>query len=96
MMHTMNGPAPMRAFTCLISLMILIPAATGCTRFPALDDTVTAQNARAPYPALVPIAPLLEETAGSTRAERDTQEQKLQARGAALRARAAALQADSP
>ena len=96
MLHTMNGPAPMRAFACLMSLLILFSAATGCTRFPSLDDTVTAQDAQAPYPALVPIAPLLQQTAGSTRAERDTQEQRLQARGAALRARAAALRAESP
>lgn len=86
----------MRAFACLMTMTFLLSAAAGCTQFPALDDTVTAQAAEAPYPALVPLDPLLIETRENTGSESVSQEQTLKARADALRARAAALQAEAP
>lgn len=65
----------------------------GCTRLPDLDETVTPAAKAAPYPALVPLDPLLVDhgdsqttlLAGSTQAQR----------AAALRDRAARMRAAS-
>jgi hypothetical protein len=38
---------------------IFLSAVTACTQFPELDDTRTAEIQNAPYPALVPIEPII-------------------------------------
>ena len=61
----------------------------GCTPFPDLDDTITDEARRAPYPALVPLDSL-QERIGGTRIEPGTA-QSVTARADRLRARAARL-----
>ncbi|MTJ04018.1 MAG: hypothetical protein FH759_04895 [Sediminimonas qiaohouensis] len=86
----------MRTLACLMFLTVLLPAIPGCTRFPALDDTVAPQDEQAPYPALKPIEPLLDDPQDSAGSDPDTQEEALKARADALRARAARLRAETP
>lgn len=61
-----------------------------CAQFPELDRTVTPELAAAPFPALVPVEPLLAQaTAG--RVDPVQTEAALQGRLSRLRARAARL-----
>jgi hypothetical protein len=75
----------MRAVYCFFLLAVM----AACTRFPDLESVVAPEVRAAPYPALVPIEPLL---AGLT-AEQITPEVEagLAGRMAALQARAARL-----
>ena len=90
----------MRVLACLASMTLLAAAAAGCTRFPALDDTITPEAEAAGYPALVPGTDLLAaqhaagDDADGTQARQE--EAALAARAAALRARAARLRRASP
>ncbi|MBW7922870.1 MAG: hypothetical protein H3C51_12330 [Rubellimicrobium sp.] len=68
---------------------ILAPALAACAGFPELDARLDDADRNAPWPALVPVAPLLAE-AGAPGA---TASGDLDARLAALRARADALRA---
>ncbi|MBA85399.1 hypothetical protein ACSSNL_02615 [Thalassobius sp. S69A] len=64
----------------------LFPLCAGCAQLPDLDDHVTPAARQAPYPALVPLEPLL---AGATEtAISENTDPQLRARAAALRARA--------
>lgn len=74
-----------------IALLVLCIALTGCTRFPELDNVVSAETAAADYPALVPLEPLLANSAPVV-ADPVATSRTLNARVNALRARAAALQ----
>lgn len=76
-----------------LSVLILAVALAGCTRFPELDRAPARVPANAPYPALVPLDPLLAEAEEPGRAE--TAGPALAARAARLRARASALSAAS-
>ncbi|SLN27939.1 hypothetical protein [Roseisalinus antarcticus] len=76
-----------RALPCLILLCCALQA--GCARFPALDSRLTEADRNAPYPALVPIGPILEQAAEAS-GEADPAA-GLDARAAALRNRAAGL-----
>ncbi len=62
----------------------------GCADIPDLDDNLTPAARSAPYPALVPIAPLLAGTEQAQQIKEGTAP-ALQGRVAALRARAARL-----
>ena len=76
--------------TRLPALAILCAALAGCTQFPALDRTITPELEAAPFPALVPLDPLLARaTAG--RVDPVATETAVAARVARLRARAARL-----
>ncbi|MGH1355588.1 MAG: hypothetical protein ACRBBS_10980 [Thalassovita sp.] len=72
------------------SLMVLALAA-GCAPLPDLDSQVTPAAKAAPYPALVPLEPLLEGAADSQTTATTAASQN--ARAAALRARAAQMRA---
>ena len=76
------------SLTVLLTGVLLIAA---CTRMPDLDDNVTPAAKAAPYPKLVPLEPLLAEALDTNTAP--TTQAALDARGAALRARAARIQA---
>ena len=65
--------------------------AAGCTQFPALDRTITPELEAAPYPALVPLPPLMNEV-GQSGGHGTAVAASLEARVARLRARAARLQ----
>lgn len=67
----------------------LILALAGCTQFPELDSRTADIDPRAPFPALVPLEPLLAQ-AGDTRID-DESEARVAARVAALNARAERL-----
>jgi hypothetical protein len=72
-------------------VLIALPAlVAGCTQFPALDRTLTPALEAAPYPALVPLGPVL---AAAQRTGLDPQQANaaLDARVAALKSRAARL-----
>ena len=70
--------------------LIFFLALGACTQFPELDETVGPEAEAADYPALVPLEPILAEAAAAP--ERNAQtEDALEARTAALRARAAGL-----
>ncbi|MCC7321502.1 MAG: hypothetical protein IT542_11070 [Rubellimicrobium sp.] len=73
----MPRPAPL--------ILALLTAA--CTQFPELDARLTAADRSAPYPALVPLGPLIAAAGADDRAALPD----LAARIAALRARAARL-----
>jgi hypothetical protein len=81
----------MAKFRSLALLLSSVALLTACARMPDLDANVTPAARAAPYPKLVPVGPLLAE-AQETRTARTTQA-GLDARGAALRARAAQIQA---
>lgn len=70
-------------FSCLL-------LCAACAQVPELDDHVTPAARQAPYPALVPLDPLLQD-ASDTRIT-DQTDDALRARAAALRARARAMQ----
>ncbi len=72
-----------RAILCLTLMM-----AGACAPFPALENRVSADAARADFPQLVPLAPVL--AAASSQAE-TTPPAAVDDRVAALQARAAAL-----
>ena len=76
----------MRAATALICLTL-----TACTQFPELDNTVTPDVEASDFPTLVPLEPLLAGAAPVVSDPVQTTE-TLEARVAALRARARALQ----
>ena len=78
------GPVFMR----LAPLFLITIAA--CTEFPALDGTIPPRDANAPFPALVPLAPLVAQANAADRGAADV-ETALTPRLAALRARAARL-----
>lgn len=71
---------PIALVACLLS---------ACTTFPELDAATSAETRTAPYPALAPIEAFA--TAETGRITPDTTA-SIQARAAALRARAAAMQ----
>jgi len=71
-------------------LLLLALGCAACGEVPKLDDHVTPAARQAPYPALVPLGPLLEDS-DTTQASTDT-DAALQARAAALRARARRMQ----
>jgi hypothetical protein len=76
---------------CLALSLAFSLALGGCTQFPELNGTVAPELEAAAYPALVPLEPLLNsDTLPVTDTVQTTQD--LQARIAALRARARALQ----
>ncbi|SMX33249.1 hypothetical protein [Octadecabacter ascidiaceicola] len=72
------------------ALLAMLAALPSCSGFPELDGTVTPEQANAPFPELVPLAPLLAQantsTGGTEAAITD-----LEPRLANLRARAARL-----
>lgn len=74
---------------CLICLFVL----TACTEFPALEGTIAPAQANAPYPDLVPLAPLIAQANAGSAAQDSAQNAQaaLDPRLAALRARAARL-----
>lgn len=74
---------PITALTCCALL-------AGCADIPDLDDRLTPAAKAAPYPALVPVEPLLAETEQARQIDEDTAPD-LQSRVASLRARAARL-----
>ncbi len=71
------------AFAVLASL-------ASCAEFPALEGTISPEQANAPYPALVPLTPLIAQVGASQSGAENTQSE-LAPRVAALRARAADL-----
>ncbi len=70
-------------------LPLILLLATACTPFPALQDRVSADAARADYPALVPLGPVL--AAAEAQRLQPAPDAGLDGRIAALQARAAAL-----
>jgi hypothetical protein len=72
-----------RAFLVALSL----PALAACAQFPELDHTQTTRLENADYPALIPIEPILAR-ADAPRPDLTREESVLNARLAALRARA--------
>ncbi len=74
-------------FAALVATLVLAGA---CTQFPELDRTLTPELEAQSYPALVPLAPILA-SAQSTTVEPAQTNAALDARIAALRARAARL-----
>ena len=77
----MTRPAP------LWTLPLLALTLVGCTQFPELEHTQTAQLEAADYPALVPIEPILA-SMDAPATDPVTAESNLNARLAGLRARA--------
>ncbi len=74
----------------LFSLTVAALALTGCAQFPALERTITTELVNAPYPDLVPLAPILAraQEPGVDPARANT---GLDARVSALKGRAARL-----
>ncbi|MEL7260117.1 MAG: hypothetical protein AAGK69_01990 [Pseudomonadota bacterium] len=72
----------------MLPLALLI---AGCTQFPELDATIPAAVEAAPFPALVPLEPLLAANAAVVEDPQATT-QTLEGRVSALRARASRLQ----
>lgn len=81
---------PRQTPLALIALLTALTTAPGCTPVPELDDTVTADLRAAPYPALIPLEPALAQNAPEPQ-KAETLEQQMQARQAALNARAQRL-----
>ena len=69
------------------SLFLCLVLVAGCAQFPALDDTVSSHAEQADYPQLVPLDGLVEDSSRAVTRNAETEAQ-LQARAAALRARA--------
>ncbi len=80
----------MRIRAPLMLFVVVSATLAGCAEFPALDQTITPALEQADYPALVPLGPLLAETA-APHTDRETTQARMDARLAALRARAARL-----
>jgi len=74
----------------LIALLTALSLAPACTPVPELNDTVTADLRAAPYPALIPLEPALAQNAPEPQKAEEL-EQQMQARQAALNARAQRL-----
>ncbi|MCO0634594.1 hypothetical protein M8745_01310 [Lutimaribacter sp. EGI FJ00014] len=74
----------------LRALPLVLAGLAGCTQFPELDYRAEDLDPYAPYPALVPVEPLLAQSGQSRVTDEDAP--ALRARVAALRARAAQLQ----
>ena len=74
------------AFT-LFALLSALPA---CTEFPELDATVSPEQSNAPFPELVPLAPLLAQANASSSAA-ELVNTDIEPRLANLRARAVRL-----
>ena len=70
--------------------LVLTLCLAACAEFPALDARIGPEAAAAPYPALVPLAPILAAADSQPRAAAGV-EAGLASRIAALRARAATL-----
>ena len=68
-------------------LLLVLPVLAACAQFPALDAQLTAADRAAPYPALIPLGPLLARADAMGSAPAPSPEQRV----AALAARAAAL-----
>lgn len=81
---------PRQTPLALIALLTALTTAPGCTPVPELDDTVTADLRAAPYPALIPLEPALAQNAPEPQ-KAEALEQQMQARQAALNARAQRL-----
>lgn len=82
-------PHPCRALPLAVLATLGLAA---CTQFPELDARTADIDPRTPYPALVPLDPLLAR-AKDDQITGDT-ESRLDARAAGLRARAAAMRGD--
>ena len=77
----------MKKRTSSLIKVCLLATLTGCTQFPALDETITPQMEAAPYPDLLPLGPVIAQTqAGAI--DTAATETQLNARVSALRARA--------
>ena len=72
------------------ALFALLSALTACTEFPELDATVSPEQANAPYPDLVPLAPLLAQ-ANTSNGTAELANTNLDQRLSNLRARASRL-----
>lgn len=70
-----------------LAFLTLFALATGCTQFPELDSTQTAELDAAAYPDLVPIEPILAR-AEAPGADPVAEEENVQRRLGGLRARA--------
>ena len=77
----------MRFAFALFTLLAALPA---CTEFPQLDATVSPQQANAPFPEFVPLAPILAQANASSGAA-ELANTDIEPRLANLRARAARL-----
>lgn len=75
--------------TRLPKSLAILTCLAACVQFPALDGTVTEADRTAPYPALIPLAPLIARAGGLDQPV--IQSGPLDARIARLNARAAAL-----
>lgn len=73
-------------------LLLPLLLCAACARPPDLDEHITPAAKAAPFPALVPLGPLLDEADGTRISTTDA---ALQARAAALRARARQMQDES-
>jgi len=69
--------------------LLCLASVTACAEFPELDTAISAEARRAPFPELVPIGPILERR-NDARTD-GTEAEALEARAAALRARARLL-----
>lgn len=81
--------SPRRIFPFVLAASV---SATACARFPELDARTADIDPQTPYPALVPLDPLLS-GAGDDQITEDT-EASIEARVAGLRARANAMRGD--
>jgi hypothetical protein len=85
--HDSGWTQNMRFAFTLFTLLAALPA---CTEFPELDGTIAPERANAPYPELVPLAPLLAQANTSSGAA-ELANTDIEPRLANLRARAARL-----
>ncbi len=78
-------------FGSLLTVLLALAAISGCTQLPDLDSQITPEAKAAPYPALIPLDTVLDETADTQSFSHAGLSQEL--RVAALRARAAQMRA---
>ncbi len=76
-----------------IALLFPILICAGCATLPALEDRLGPETRQAPYPALIPLDPILQGTKEPQTAEQTAA--ALKARAATLRARAAQMRAEA-
>ncbi|MDF1728819.1 MAG: hypothetical protein P1U53_13840 [Sulfitobacter sp.] len=76
----MRSPTPLALILAALTLI-------GCTQFPELDGTVSPEVQNAPYPALLPLEPILVQAAPSP-LDTEAVQSNLDSRIAGLRARA--------
>ncbi|MGR3475260.1 MAG: hypothetical protein ACU0CJ_13160 [Sulfitobacter sp.] len=89
-MTLMRTPRPFSIAALLLGVTLF----AGCAQFPELDRTITPELEAAPYPDIVPIAPLLAQaTAG--RIDPVQTEAELSGRAAQLEARAGRVSSNS-